>query len=714
MRGRKKCDSVNGCGTFYAQQLNECPQCGASELFSELVAFNALDWVYDLETYPNVFTASFKHMLTGERAFFEVSERCDQLPDLVAFLGALKEVGSRLIGFNNIGFDYPIIHYIMEYTTSLTVDDIYTKAASIIATPWDRRFDNVVWDSDVHIPQIDLFKIHHFDNDSRSTSLKMLEFNMRSQNVEDLPFEPGVPLTPEQVPVLCNYNHHDVDETEAFCIKSIGLMEFREKLSIKYCKNFLNHNDTKIGKDYFIMELERLLPGSCYTRIDGRRQVRQTIRHSIRVADVIFPYIQFHNPEFQRVKQWLASQVITETKGVFKDLSADIDGFKYDFGVGGIHGSIDSATVCSDDDYVIYDWDVASYYPNLAIANRLHPEHLGVEFCDIYKDVFDQRRGYAKGTPENAMLKLALNGVYGDSNSKYSPFYDPQYTMSITINGQLLLCLLAENLITIPGLTMVQINTDGLTVRCPRDQVHTMKSVCEWWESFTCLELESAIYSRMFVRDVNNYVAEYTEGGVKRKGAYEYVRDWHQNHSELVIPMAAEAELLHGIPVESFIRDHDDIFDFMLRTKVRRADKLIASDSNGNERELQKITRYYIGVEGESLVKVSPPVKGAVVGSWKRAVRLTDGFYNTVLSELQAGDWSHLHAHDLGANGLPWDERINTKNKSRYKIRRTGLNVGRLVVPCNDIRDADRSNIDFDYYIAEARKLVDPLLLETE
>lgn len=44
---------------------------------------------------------------------------------------------------------------------------------------------------------------------------------------------------------------------------------------------------------------------------------------------------------------------------------------------------------------------------------------------------------YAKGTPENAMLKLALNSVYGDSNNQYSVFYDPMYTMKITVNGQL-------------------------------------------------------------------------------------------------------------------------------------------------------------------------------------------------------------------------------------------------------------------------------------
>jgi len=52
------------------------------------------------------------------------------------------------------------------------------------------------------------------------------------------------------------------------------------------------------------------------------------------------------------------------------------------------------------------------------------------------------------------MLKLALNGTFGDSNNIYSVFYDPQFTMAITVNGQLMLCMLAERLMTIPGLAL--------------------------------------------------------------------------------------------------------------------------------------------------------------------------------------------------------------------------------------------------------------------
>ena len=248
MRGRQQCDPINGCGKIYKQHIAVCPSCGLSEAFSQLLPFNPLDWVYDLEIYPNVFTASFKHPLTGTRAFFEISERRNDLQDLTWFLNTLREAGCRMIGFNNIGFDYPIIHLIMEYPfNGLGVEHLYQKCDSIINTPWDRRFDNVIWDNDVLIPQIDLFKIHHFDNENRHTSLKILEFNMKSQNIQDLPYEPGIPLRVDQIPVLASYNDHDADETEKFYIESIEMIEFREDLTRRYGKNFLNHSDKKIG-----------------------------------------------------------------------------------------------------------------------------------------------------------------------------------------------------------------------------------------------------------------------------------------------------------------------------------------------------------------------------------------------------------------------------------------------------------------------------------
>lgn len=613
-------------------------------------------YVHDIENYPNVFLFGAIHALTEIPYIFEISHRRDDRQAFYLFTEYLREHRAEEVGYNNLGYDYPVQHSILNNIMYITNADIYKKGDSIINAGDENRFAHMVWEKDWIVPQLDLYKIHHFDNQAKRTSLKTLEFNMRMENIEDLPFIPGTYLTDSQIDTLRQYLIHDLKATLMFYKHSKKLIDFRRELSAKYGRNFMNHNDTKIGKDYFIMELEK--SGiQCFE--PGSRKPRQTHRPSIALNSVIFPYVHFEQPEFNRVLNWLRQQVITETKGVFTDLSADINGFSFDFGTGGIHGSIESQTIRSTENYVIIDLDVASFYPNLAISNELFPAHLGKQFCTIYKNVYDMRSSYPKGTPENAMLKLALNGVYGDSNNVYSPFYDPAYTMAITINGQLLLCMLAEELLKIPGLSMIQANTDGLTVYVPRVFTGQVEQVRHAWEKLTRLQLEEAIYDVMFIRDVNNYIAVY-EGGkkVKRKGAYCHSVDlgWHQNHSMQVVAKAAEAALVHNKDIRDFITSHEDIHDFMLVTKVPRNSKLLWGD-----KQVQNITRYYVSTDGAPLTKVMPPLAKSL--------------------------------------------KLNPDAPER----RMSVCKGWLTTECNDMKRFNRATLNYDFYIKEAEKLVAPL-----
>ena len=618
------------------------------------------DYVFDIETYPNVFTLAVEHADAPLRWMFEISDWRNDSREIIAFLQFLKETNARMVGFNNLGFDYPVLHTLIRMGNA-DAATLYQKAMAIIGSQDEDsdRWMHLVKPSDQFVTQIDLFKIHHFDNKARATSLKVLEFNMRSDSIEDLPFKVGTTLTREQVEVLKKYNQHDVAQTKAFYHKSLDMLHFREELTRKYARDFMNHNDTKIGKDYFVMKLEEA-GVACYDYGDKGRTPRQTKRPVIHLKDAILPWIRFEQPEFNRVMGWLKQQSITETKGVFTDLAATIDGFTFVFGLGGIHGSVESEIIESDSEHVIVDLDVTSYYPNLAITNGFHPAHLGKDFVAIYKHLFEQRKQYPKKSAESAMLKLALNGVYGDSNNQFSVFYDPLFTMSITLNGQLLLCLLAEGLMTIPGLRLIQVNTDGLTVRVPRNMKVLVDLARMAWQERTGLNLEEAIYKTMMIRDVNNYIGVFEGVGKdnKRKGAYEWksvetggTMGWHQNAGGLVIPKVAEKVLVEGAPIRQTVQQWSDIMDFMLRTKVPRSSYLAIEWDGQPPQQLQNITRYYIAEGGGRLFKWMPPLKGKT-------------------------EW-----------------------------RKIGVESGWGVQPCNDIKDAGKLPVDFDYYVREVEKL---------
>lgn len=459
---------------------------------------------YDLESYPNFFSCTAFDRSTKQWYVFEDSPRRNDIPLLREWLNYWKHQSYKMVGFNNVGYDYPMIHHLLTNPWVSNYADMYEMNEKIINTPWERRWDNVIPQWKMIIPQIDLFKIHHFDNDAKRTSLKQLEFVMRRDTIEDLPYPAGYPVPEHGFDTVLSYNKKDVADTDAFLDHSQKAIELRESLGEKWGKDFTNHNDTKIGKDYFIMQLEK---AGVQTR-QPNGQLIQTHRDYIDLGECVLPYIKFEHPEFNRVLNTIRSTRIHETKGAMS-MSATINGFTYDFGLGGIHGATQSGTYKSDNEFIIVSADVASMYPNIAISNNLYPEHLGEKFCQIYKSLYEQRKSHDKGTPENAALKLALNGTYGASNDKYSPFYDPKFTMSITITGQLSLCMLCEKLVKLPDSKMLMVNTDGFEIMIRREQLDSLNETCKVWEEETGLVLEHDYYEKLCIRDCNNYIGKF-------------------------------------------------------------------------------------------------------------------------------------------------------------------------------------------------------------
>lgn len=193
-------------------------------------------------------------------------------------------------------------------------------------------------------------------------------------------------------------------------------------------------------------------------------------------------------------------------------------------------------------------------------------------------------------------------------------------------------------------------------------------------------------------------------GKIKRKGAYEYDIQWHQDSSALIVPKAAEAALVRGEDIRTFIENHKDDYDFMCRAKAPRSNRLVMRwpEYDNAEIDLANIVRYYVSNSGGSLVKIAPPT--GELDTWKRAAKVSDATYAAVLAEINGS------GGDVDAAGVPWDERIHTKNRSKHGIREMGVCVGWRVTDCSNVKNFDRSTVNYDYYVQEAEKLVKPLL----
>tara|TARA_R100001143_G_C3361359_1_gene137000 strand:- start:61273 stop:63450 length:2178 start_codon:yes stop_codon:yes gene_type:complete len=712
------------------------------------------DWVYDLESYPNCFSMTIIHASGKHLRQYEISDRKDETDALANCLRYLLKNKCRMVGYNNLSYDYTLIHEIIQElvaakadgrTPRITAAAMYKTTMQIIKkmNESDDKWYGIKED-DHFIKQVDLYKIHHFDNAAKATSLKMLEVNMRSENVEDLPFDVGTILSPNQIDTLLKYNTHDVMETLKFYYYSNEALQLRVELSEKFGFDCTNFSDSKIGETLFINRLEEQKKGICYTVGKYGRKVNQTKRDNIPLKDCLFDYIQFKRPEFQAVHKWLENQVVSETKGVFNDyeehqigelaqyammkekkvllknrfkldskdkpkaefdvedeqhmqelerlkkeflaehpcgyfeeketktkkihrlkvnglyrvvesINTVVDGGHYVYGTGGIHMSVEGQIVQDDENWKIIDADVTSMYPSISIANNVYPEHLGLTFCKVYKDLFTERGKYPKGSGPNGAIKLALNSVYGKSNSEFSPLYDPKYTLTITVNGQLSLSMLAEQFLDI-GCKIIQCNTDGVTALVPRDKEDQYYEITKQWEKTVGLKLEYAVYKMMALADVNNYLAVYEDGKVKSKGRYEVAHyeklGWSKNHSAMIVSIAAMEYIVNGVPVEKTIRAHKDEFDFLLRAKIPRSSKLYLVYDDGREVKQQNICRYYPSEYGGKLVKLMPGLK-------------------------QGDDW-----------------------------RRLGIDTEWSVETCNNIKEFDWTKLNYDYYVTEANKLV--------
>jgi len=649
-----------------------------------------IDYPFDVECLPNIFPAGFVHDDSGTEWIFEVSERVNQSTQFLMFVRTLGQYPNvRMVGFNSIGYDYALIHYLLRFQ-SFTAADAYVKSKQIIDTPWNDRFKNTVRPRDCVVKQVDLFKVWHFDNQARSTSLKQLEIALKMNCVVEFDHPFGEPLPRERIPHLIAYNRHDVAATRKFYHESKTSLDFRDEMTEQLGEDCTNLSDSSIGSKVFISELEKRSPGIC-----GRAgKWRQTPRAQIHLGECVFPYVQFMHPEFQRIHQHFLTTTITKTKGVFEGLEAECYGLVFKFGTGGIHGARDGVTVRQSNSRIVQGRDVASYYPNLCIKNGVFPEHLSSLFCDVYDELYHLRKSIPKSDPRNKALKLSLNGTYGNSNSSYSPFYDPKFTMTITINGQLLLCMLAEHLaVRVPTLELIQVNTDGIEYSVDAEHEPMCQQISDEWCAMTGLSLDTEDYDLFVQRDVNNYICRQTDGTVKCKGAFEYQhgpdttgknvgsRDgWHKNQSAKIVARAVEAFVMNGVDIAETVYDCTDPFAFMNTLKVQRNDVVKLGGSLGTYQDMstdwlprdwqndekfrkkhfkngvfqgvtrschdggvkqQRVGRYYVSHHGERLYKIMAPLKK--LPNHYRPQAIEKGHDVSMSNDVHYFDWNNLN-----------------------------------------------------------------------
>ena len=570
-------------------------------------------YVYDIEVFQNIFHCSVKNTETNDIYKFEISERKNQLRELVKFFKQVDKyitwgdyyttninIPANVIfcGYNNLHYDNPIINYIIEYEDKLMQYNIPTICSSIFnlsKTITTSSEDNIDawkhWKYQIWFDTFDILTMLY--SNKLRVGLKEIQVTMQYPNVQEFVCDWTKPLPLEDFDSMIDYNINDIESTSELLNRCKKDVDLRIAIEDEYGVRVLSKDGVNIGMKILTQKyLEKI--GLTWQDIKDLRSPMSVIP----LKDVILPFIKYDSPILQRVLDDMKNQIVSpgrkgyENKFVFNNL-------RYSVGVGGIHSVNSPEIIIPRDDEMLIDIDVASLYPSILIEYEFYPKHLGKEFLEVYKQIKDERieAKHNGDKVKNETLKLALNGLSGNLQNEHNFCYSPFAVMQIRINGQLLLLMLAEKLTQI-GCRIVQANTDGLFVLLKKDAYSKVNSICREWEQLTKLTLEEDRFKAMYQYAINDYFAITEDNKVKEKGMFITAVKLGKGLTPKIIPKAVISFFKDGIPVEDTIKNCTDIRDFLMSEKTGKQWHV----EYMNE-EQQRTNRFYASTNGGYLWK---------------------------------------------------------------------------------------------------------------
>lgn len=513
--------------------------------------------MFDSEVYRDYYLAMFKNVETGGVRAFELFD--GQPFDEVTVRKVLAQY--RIVTFNGNHFDLPLLWIALRGGDTQTIKQAGDRIIKNNLHSWDieRMYDARPLRG---IDHVDLIEVA-----PGKASLKVYGGRLHCPTMQDLPIEPDASISPTDREDLKTYCGNDLSTTMDLYTTLKPQIELRERMGAGYGGiDLRSKSDAQIAEAVICQQVKHI------TGADVKRPAFDGAEFFYQPP----PFIRFTTPDLQATLAMVrnAEFVVPDTGKVMmpKELGSAkiaIGNGVYRMGIGGLHSSEQTAAHVADDNTVIVDRDVASYYPAIILRTGMAPPHMGVAFSTAYQAIV-ARRLAAKRAGDKVTadaLKITVNGSFGKFGSKWSKLFAPHLLIQTTLTGQLALLMLIETL-ELEGIPVLSANTDGVVIKCPVDKLTMMEVVVWEWEQLTGFETEAANYRALYSRDVNNYIAIKSDGGVKLKGAYA-PPGLQKNPTNEICSEAVVKFLSDGTPVEQTIRACLDIRKFLSIRQVK-------------------------------------------------------------------------------------------------------------------------------------------------
>lgn len=587
--------------------------------------------IHDIEIYENYCLIGFMDIKTGEVWSWEFEE-----PLTVQERTAIRKLVMKnlVVGFNSRGFDLPVLFAALKGYSAKALKRL---ANEIIVGKRGRNGEFVqqkIWDIErdweIDIPS----KLDHIDLIEVApgkASLKVYNGRIHGKRMQDLPIAPEAVLTEAEKEEVYRYWKNDLQATKDLYLSLSEQIALRTELSKEYGIDLRSKSDAQVAETVIKKRVEQIT-GTAPKKPDlanikpfkyrAPDYIRFENEHLNDLLDTIeaWEFKLSHSGKVQ-MPEFLSDAEITfeqmgetighltdEEEGAQREGSLRLGTSVYRMGIGGLHSSEKRAVHKSDDEFVLIDADVASYYPNIILTLSLYPETMGKVFLKVYKGIVDRRLAakakqkeigkeiealkariaeanrpselmteklrelegeYHREKVANEGGKIMINGSFGKLGSRWSALFSPNLLITVTLTGQLALLMLIEWM-ELDGISVVSGNTDGIVIKCPRSKVDDMKAIIKRWEKTTGFEMESAEYEAIYSRDVNNYIALKKGDKPKRKGTYAKSGLEEKKNPTMDICSEAVATFLStGVPASKTIRECRDIRKFVTVRTVK-------------------------------------------------------------------------------------------------------------------------------------------------
>lgn len=387
-----------------------------------------------------------------------------------------------------------------------------------------------------------------------NTSLKQLEA-MQGHNIYEsgVDFRVNRKLTIQEIQETISYCRNDVEETINLFTELRGDFDVQLELI----------NEFKLPLSYMGKTQSQLVAEILQAqRVDHKDEFNLSFPKYLnrikRYAHIVVWFKQFKtDKEFtDEEKKKLYSQ----------KLKVDVAGVPHTFAWGGLHGAL---TKYYGTGYYLHI-DVSQYYPSLMVGHNYFSRAVtdeGKRRYDMMRRESIRLKKFPELKKKRNGYKLVNNKTYGCMKDKYNALYDPLNANNICVTGQLALLLLIEMLE--PYCQLIQSNTDGLIVKLPNLAAYDLiDDICWEWEQLTGVSLAfDPIITKIYQKDVNNYLFVNEFGEVESKGAY--VKSLNALDYDLpIVNKALREYMINGTPVESTINSATELIDFQKIVKL--------------------------------------------------------------------------------------------------------------------------------------------------